>query len=256
MGMASVFTIADLHLAGAIPDKRMDVFPGWEDYTPRLRQGWLEKVNSRDLVLIGGDISWALHLDEVLVDLNWIESMPGTKLILKGNHDLWWNSKKKVEAILPPSIHLLQNDAYHQGRVAIGGTRLWDCESIDYTPHINFVPPPKGVHVRSEEEAQGDKQQCEKIFARELCRLDASLSQMNASADVRIAMTHYPPCSYPPAPSPVTPILKKHNVDICIFGHIHSLKKEFPTEFEFEGIRYICASADHLGFIPYPVCQL
>lgn len=118
-----VFALADLHLSGSV-NKPMDVFgPTWDNHLARIREAWLETVGEEDLVLIPGDVSWAMHLAEAKTDLCTIASFPGKKLILRGNHDYWWNSLAKVRGALPEGMYALQNDAFVFGDVAIAGSR-------------------------------------------------------------------------------------------------------------------------------------
>src|ERR1700733_9276880 len=107
----AVWALADLHLALSIPEKSMESFgEPWINYTAKIKDQWLKHIKTDDLVLIPGDISWAMRLEDAAVDLNWIHELPGTKVLIRGNHDYWWTSLSKVERILPPSIHLVQNN--------------------------------------------------------------------------------------------------------------------------------------------------
>ncbi|MBR0356305.1 MAG: metallophosphoesterase, partial [Clostridia bacterium] len=110
--MPRIFAIGDLHLSLSVENKAMDVFgPGWADHVNRLREGWQDTVGEEDLVLIPGDISWGLRLEEALADLDFIHGLKGTKMLLRGNHDYWWTGYSKVQSVLPPSIQAVQNNA-------------------------------------------------------------------------------------------------------------------------------------------------
>ena len=132
----ALFTIADLHLSFGC-DKPMDVFPGWKDYTARLEKNWRAVVSDQDTVVIAGDISWAMKLEETEADFSFLESLPGKKWLLKGNHDYWWTTRKKMEAYLKEkgfsSLGILFNSAEAVGDVSICGTRGWFYDCLLYT---------------------------------------------------------------------------------------------------------------------------
>ncbi len=226
----AIWAIADLHLSLGIPNKSMEVFgPNWDRYVERMAEAWQDLVQPADLVLIAGDISWAMRMDEVQADLNWIERLPGKKVLLRGNHDFWWGSATQVRRVLPPSIHILSNDAFHWEGVSIGGSRLWDTN--EYTCGTS---------------GQQASEEDEKIYAREILRLELSLKQLKG--DYRIAMTHYPPIGYPMAPTRATSLLQQYHVTKVVFGHLHGISHiSFGL---FEGIDYFLTSSDYLGFIP------
>lgn len=120
-----IFAISDLHLSFAC-DKPMDVFGGhWENYLQKIEENWKNKIKDDDIVLIAGDISWAMKLEEVSADLKWIDNLPGKKIMIKGNHEYWWKSISSVREILPESIMAIQNDAIKIGDYIICGTRGW-----------------------------------------------------------------------------------------------------------------------------------
>ena len=122
----SLYAIADLHLANAVSDKSMDVFgKQWTDHQKKIEENWREMVTDQDVVLIPGDISWAMKLEDAIADLNWIHSLPGKKLLIRGNHDFWWGSIGKVRRALPESILAIQNDCYDCGDYVVTGTRGW-----------------------------------------------------------------------------------------------------------------------------------
>ncbi len=230
----------------------MDIFgPAWQGYTDRMEKNWRALVGKDDLVLIPGDISWAMHLEEALVDLRWIDSLPGTKVILRGNHDYWWSSNQKMAKAMPPSIHFIHNNAFLWKDVAIGGSRLWDSRS-EYTfdDYVHFQANPKAKKKEKDETIDS-----EKIFLRELDRLKLSLSQMSGTAKVRIALTHYPPISADMRPSRASAILESYHIDYCVFGHLHNLKKGVPMFGEARGVRYFLTSCDYLDFTPIKILE-
>ena len=125
--MPRIFAIGDLHLSLSVENKAMDVFgPGWANHVARLKEGWQDTVGEEDLVLVPGDISWGLRLEEALADLDFIHGLKGTKILLRGNHDYWWTGYSKVKSILPPSVKAVQNGALLWNGVIVGGTRGWN----------------------------------------------------------------------------------------------------------------------------------
>jgi predicted phosphohydrolase len=245
----TIWAIADLHLALSVPSKRMDAFGGkWIHYIEKIKDHWVSLVGTGDLVLIAGDISWAMRPEEAQIDLTWIDQLPGTKLILRGNHDYWWSSPSKVSKILPPSLHFLQNNAFDWNDVTIGGARLWDSSEYQFYHLIDVKGDLKALSTE-----ESDKEKSERIFQRELLRLEMSLKCLNKESRTRIAMTHYPPISSDLKRSRVHELLKKYHVNICLFGHLHNLKEGAAPFGESEGIQYILTSADYLDFKPIKI---
>jgi len=243
----SIWALADLHLSFGVNDKSMDVFgPQWVNYPEKIRNHWLRLVQKEDLVLIPGDISWALKPEDAQRDLEWIDALPGTKLLLRGNHDYWWTSLNKLEKILPPSLHLIQNNAFKWQNVAIGGARLWDTPEFSFDSFIEYHPNPKAKELTPKE----DSKDVEKIFQREFGRLELSLKSLPKDASIRIAMTHYPPISSDLQPSRTSALLEKYGISACVFGHLHNVR---PNSLPFgikNGIRYTLASCDYVDFSP------
>lgn len=242
-----IFAIADLHLPFSVPEKNMEVFGlPWNKYTSRLQSHWFEEITAQDLVLIAGDISWAKTAEEAKEDLLWLDALPGTKLLLKGNHDYWWGSLSQVKKVLPPSIHLIQNNVFNWHGVSIGGARLWDTQEYSYDEWVEYQENPyakeNAPHLSLEED--------EKIFSRELGRLEMSLQQLDKEAKWKIAMTHYPPIGPEGGSSKAFEILQKHGIQTCVFGHIHNMKSSFPNPQLREGIRFYFTAGDFLGFKP------
>lgn len=225
----------------------MDLFgDDWKNHAEKIASHWKSVVHPEDLVLIPGDISWAMHLDEALVDLAWIDALPGTKVMIKGNHDYWWDSLKKLTQKLPPSIHVIQNNSFSWKEVAIAGTRLWDSSEYHFSSFIDYRENPKEKPICREEKVQQELN--EKIFAREISRLEMSLKSLNPDSKVRMAMTHYPPIGADLQSSKAHELFLKYGVTIVVFGHLHSLKRGVSLFGEKEGIRYICVSADLVNF--------
>jgi len=243
----TIWAIGDLHLAIGIPEKSMEIFgANWMNYMQRIRENWLQVVEDTDLVLIPGDISWAMKFEDALVDLKWIDMLPGTKVLLKGNHDYWWPSNKKLAQNLPSSIHFVNNNVFNWNNVTIGGSRLYDTEEYSFSPFIEMQGPSLYKTKKME------KEQERKIFERELCHLQLSLQQLDKNASFRIAMTHYPPISAELQESRASKLLEAYQIDVCVFGHLHNIKRNrlFGKK---NHILYLCVSADYLRFVPLKV---
>lgn len=239
----TIWAIADLHLAISTPGKEMDFFGGaWVGYTQKIEEHWRKVVKPEDLVLIAGDLSWALKLHDAVRDLEWIDRLPGTKLILRGNHDLWWGSISQVRAALPPSMHAIQNDVFKWQDVEIGGARLWDTPEYHYGAFITMTDNPRATE-KNEEPAEA-----EKIFVRELGRLENSLKQFKGLK--RLAMVHYPPIGPNLAPSRASALLERYQVQTCVFGHIHQVTPGRLPLGPARGVSYHLTSADYLDFMP------
>lgn len=226
-----IYAISDLHLALA-EDKPMDVFgSGWEDYMRRIRENWQQTVSAGDLVLLPGDISWVTYLNDAGPDFQYIECLPGKKIITKGNHDYWWSTRNKLNEYLErenlKSISFLHNNACFFKTVAVAGSRGW----------------------KSPEE-EGFTSEDEKIYLRELERLKLSLRETESFSGTVIAMLHYPPFSSRGKPTGFVDILNRFHVDICIYGHLHGKKCQNAVEGDLDGVRYHLVSADHLAFMP------
>ena len=223
-----VFAIGDLHLPGG-DVKPMDVFgPDWENHFERISKSWLERVKEDDMVLIPGDISWAMQLADALDDLKRIAQLPGRILILRGNHDYWWSSLTQLRCSLPEGMYAVQNDAYDAGEFVFCGTRGW------------MIP------------GQGTSAQDEKIYKREALRLEMSLQAARKMAGGRpiVAMMHYPPLlpEHKAAGTAFTRLLSEYGVNRCVYGHLHGQSVLRGVNGLYEGVRYDLVSCDALGF--------
>lgn len=248
----TIWAIGDLHLAFSVPNKSMEVFgKQWEDYPSKIAANWKKSIRPEDLVLIPGDISWAMHLKEALIDLQWIDALPGKKILLKGNHDYWWPSSKKLRESLPLSIGFVHKNAIESHQAAIAGSRLWDTKEFSFGHLPSF--PTRSKKRRKEEIV--DEEVREKIYQRELLRLEKSLCSMSPHAAHRIALTHYPPIGEDLAPSRASALFEKYQIDVVIFGHLHNLIPQTPPLFgRARGVHYVLASADYLQFQPIEIC--
>lgn len=241
-----IWALSDPHLCFGAPKKSMEVFgPAWKNYTDKIAANWLDCIDKEDLVLIPGDISWAMRLEEALIDLAWLDALPGQKILLRGNHDYWWSSKAKLVKAMPPSIQCIHNDAILWNDVAIGGSRLWDTDEYQFSSYITFKENP--LQKKSLEENIPNQ---ESIFLRELERLRLSLKQLSPKARIRIALTHYPPIGADLQPSRASEILEHFQIQYCVFGHLHNVKQRALPFGVARGVQYILTSCDYLDFKP------
>ena len=242
----SVFTIADLHLSTLdSTNKSMEVFGRrWTDYTKRLERNWRHLVTDSDTVIIPGDISWALSLEESLSDLKFIDSLPGRKILGKGNHDFWWCTMKKhldfFEKNDIKTISFLFNNAHEVENFIIAGTRGWY-----HDEDVANIP---------------DNTDFEKLTNREEQRLRLSLStaaKMREQAHEKeiIAFMHFPPFWSGKAAEGIVAALKEYDIKRVYFGHIHG-NYTVPPTIEYDGIEMHLISADYLDFIPKIITKL
>ncbi len=227
-----IFAIADLHLAFSV-DKPMHIFgEHWIDHPQKIAAAWRELVSEDDLVLIPGDVSWAMRLNEAELDFGFIDELPGRKVVIRGNHDYWWASLKKMRESLPGSILPLQNTSFVAGNVGIAGSRLW-------------IDPDLNLESGSEDDA--------KIFKRELARLRMSLDSLPGDIEHKIIMTHYPPLALNGDSGLAVELGREYGCDLWIFGHMHlsDIAPDYSAfNREIDGTRYEFVSADYLGFVP------
>lgn len=232
----SLLALSDLHLSFGI-DKPMDVFGlTWHNYMDRISQNWQSTVADDDLVIIGGDLSWATYLDEAKADFEFLNNLPGKKLLIKGNHDYWWESITKLKAFVSENgfdtISFLHNSACMYEDFVISGTRGW-------------------ILPGSDRFGLDDK----KIYERELIRLSLSLdeaSKLQKDQKLnKIVVLHYPPIlPSGKADERILSILLEHDVKKCIYGHLHGSSAKPIQNILIEGIEFMLTSADYLGFKP------
>ena len=220
----SIFAISDLHLSLGT-NKPMDVF-GWDNYVERISANWKRLVKDDDTVVIPGDISWALKLEESLEDFKFIESLPGKKLILKGNHDLWWSTAKKVYEFFEKnsisSVKLVFNGAIVADDRAICGSRGW---------------------------LFGGGEEDKKIIQRECGRLERSLAAAKETGYKPLVFMHYPPVFGGFINYDIVDVLYRYGVERVYYGHLHNVRKE-QLDDEYIGIKLHLTSCDYLGFKP------
>lgn len=243
-----IWALADLHLSFSVPAKSMEIFGShWSGYHDKIENNWRACVAKEDLVLIAGDITWAMRIEEARIDLEWIDALPGTKVMIRGNHDYWWSSIGKVRKALPSSIHAIQNDSFTFGDVAICGSRLWDNHALRFSGVIPLEDTPQSPSD-PEKKAEDDK-----ILQRELARLEMSLAALPQTAARRICMTHYPPTNFQLETTAATTLLEKYKIDTCLFGHLHALEPGEGFIGEKNGVQYFLTACDYLGFRPVEI---
>ena len=223
----ALYAIGDLHLClGA--EKPMDIFGGaWTGYMEKLKEGF-SIIQEQDTVVLLGDLSWALDLNEARNDFAWINRIPGRKIILKGNHDYWWSTAAKFYKFCEENAFsnqfILNNNHYEYDDWAICGTRGWFFEE------------------------ERSNQQDEKVFRRELMRLETSL---RSAGDLpKMVFLHYPPKYKGYTCAPILELLDKYNVRKCYYGHLHGASHSLAMEGIWDGIEYKLLSADKINFKP------
>lgn len=246
-----IWAIGDLHLSFGVPNKKMDIFgPQWTDHANKIEAAWEKQISENDLVLLPGDFSWAKLPEEAKLDFEWIHQRPGTKVLIKGNHDYWWGSLKKLKSIIPPSCHLIQNNHFDWQDVSIGGTRLWDVPGLNFSTIINYQ---KSADLTSTANIKEEIFDSLAIYSRELARLELSLQKMSQTAKTRIVMTHYPPIGLDFKDTEVSRLLEKYHVNHCVFGHLHNIKASEPLFGVHNEIHYHLTSCDYLHFKPIKI---
>ena len=221
-----LFAISDLHLSLSA-DKPMDIFHGWENYVDRLYDNWQKTVNKDDIVVIAGDVSWGISLEEALKDFKFLDRLNGKKIIIKGNHDYWWSTASKIKGFFErndiKSINILHNNCFCVGKYAVCGTRGWVYD--------------------------GTGEQDIKVINRECGRLDRSLNCANELGAKPIVFLHYPPAYGDYVCEEIVSVLKKYAIDRVYYGHIHGsgIYKTLPG---YGGISLKNLSADRVDFTP------
>ncbi|MBR1890619.1 MAG: metallophosphoesterase [Clostridia bacterium] len=222
-----IFAISDLHLSVNNP-KPMDIFgPVWDNYLDKIFADWKEKVSEDDVVLLAGDFSWAMKLEDTREDFQLLKDLPGKKIMVRGNHDYWWKSISAVRSVLPEKFYALQNDAIKIGDYIFCGTRLWNLPTIG--------------------KKQSDED--EKIYKRELLRLEMSLQaaqKLKENDEKIICELHYPPYTFSEEDNDVTALIEKYGVYKVVYGHIHAYCKQ-NLVLEKHGVTYYLTSCDIVG---------
>lgn len=228
----SLYVIGDLHLCFSDPEKTMSIFPGWENYQERIRENWLKTVAPEDTIVLAGDVSWGMSLKQAVPDFRFINELPGQKIILKGNHDYWWVTMKKMEDHLEAekldSIKILHNNHYTYGNYGICGTRGW----------VNMP---------------GETQD-EKVLRREVQRLETSIKSAVSAGLEPIVFMHYPPIFASNFNYDILEILYRYKIKDCYYGHIHGRSAhDLCVKNTYDDVNFHLISGDYLQFIPEKV---
>lgn len=219
----AVYAISDLHLPAR--EKPMSVFGAhWDNHFEKISADWRASVRSEDIVLLPGDLTWAMRLEDAAEDIRRVGDLPGRKIILRGNHDYWWSAIGRVRRALPEGMYALQNDAMELQGILFAGSRGWTVPGAD-TPEEDV-----------------------KIYERERLRLRMSLESARRLSKEKplIVMTHYPP--FTPSNPGVSDILEEFGTAICVYGHLHGASLAYAFTGERGGIFYHQVSCDGLGF--------
>ena len=221
----AIFALSDLHLPLG-NDKPMNIFGArWDNYVERIEYEWLSNISDGDYVIINGDFSWAMYLEDALADFQFINKLPGKKLISKGNHDYWWETLKKMNEFTEKNnindVYFLHNNAMLCDEFAVSATKGW------------ISPSDKSF-----------KKEDEKLYARELIRFENSLAEAQKLSENIIAALHYPP------DDEFIKLIEKYNVRKCVFGHLHGRKAEDYRNFNE---KCLLVSADYLKFKPLKI---
>ena len=227
----ALFAIADTHLSLST-NKSMAVFPGWDDYVSRLEKNWRALVTPEDTVVIAGDISWGMNLKQAQDDFAFLHSLPGRKLIFKGNHDYWWTTRRQMDLFFAEnsfdSLRIVHNDAVEvDGRYAVCGSRGWFFDA----------------------EEDADKL----VLLREAGRLRTSIQAAKATGLQPIVFLHYPPVYADQICPEMMEVLREEGIDRCYYGHVHSKGVRLAVQGNVDGIRFELISADALHFCPVAV---
>ena len=218
-----VFAISDLHLSFS-QNKPMDIFgDSWENYLSDIKQDWLNKVCDDDIVIMAGDLSWAMKLDDIKLDLSYFDDLPGKKIIVRGNHDYWWSSYTKVKQSLPPNFIALQNNAIKIGNCVFCGTRGWALPGDEFSEFDD------------------------KIFKRELIRLELALKSaqdLMGEQDNLIVVLHYPPFNFKNYDNEFMQLINKYSPSDVVFGHIHQSKGKYQLKTVINNTNFFLTSCD------------
>ncbi len=229
-----LFVIADLHLPLSA-DKPMDIFGGWEDYVGRLEYNWKRKIGPEDTVVIPGDVSWSMSIAESYNDMRFLDSLPGRKIISKGNHDYWWDTAAKMNRFFTESgfttPNITQNNCYAFEDVGICGSRGW----------INETGKPEDA----------------KVIAREAMRLEVSVSEAEKQGLRPVVFLHYPPVYAGAVNEPIFEVLTRHNIGLCFYGHLHGKRAHTnAVTGNYNGVELRLISADFLQFDPMDITEI
>ena len=227
----ALYVLGDPHLSFR-SQKPMDIFGGaWNGYVDKLREG-LSILREEDTIVLAGDISWGMSLEESTEDFAFLDAFPGRKLIVKGNHDYWWTTANKTyrfwEEYGFKTLNLLHNNCYEYGGYALCGTRGW------------FLDEDKNGHNQ-------------KVFNRELLRLETSLKA--AGEKPKLVFLHYPPLYQGYSCPEILNLLEQYQVRACYYGHLHGGSHRLALEGMHGSVDYHLVAGDYLGFHPLKICE-
>ncbi len=219
-----VYAISDLHLSLS-GEKPMDIFGAkWDGYLEKIEKDWQEKVTDDDVVLISGDISWAMKLEDAILDMQFIAKLKGKKILIRGNHDYWWQGINKVRSLLPSNVYALQNDSVKIGNYVFCGSRGWTVEGAnDFTS------------------------QDLKIYRREVERFKLALKSAKNllnEGDKLVCLIHYPPFNVRLENSLFTELFEEYKVDKVVYGHLHGNDVKTYNQISKNGVEYYLTSCD------------
>lgn len=239
-----VFAISDLHLSTAV-EKPMDIFgDGWQNHFEKICEDWKKKVACGDLVLLGGDMSWGITIEEARYDYEKVAKLNGRKYVVKGNHDYYWNSLSKMK-IAFPEFNFVQNNAF---RIPVLDEKGVEIKGIIICGTRGWALP----------QDESDKENI-KIYSRELIRLKLSLDKaksLHKDGDIIIALLHYPPFDAEYKDSDVTKLLEEYNVDYALYGHLHGKNVRVTPKLKKNGVEYILTSCDLIDNKLVEVCNV
>ena len=228
-----LFTIADLHLSFGV-DKPMDIFGGWDDHVNRIEKNWQNKVAPEDTVVLPGDLSWGMNFEQSEKDLAFLNSLNGTKIISKGNHDYWWNTASKMQRFFDEkgfgTLHILHNNHYAFGEIGICGTRGW----------VNDNTEPAVA----------------KVIAREAVRLELSIKSAVDAGLRPVVFLHYPPVFGESRNLDILDVLYRYGIKRVFYGHLHGKAHAYAVNGVYEGISYRLISSDFLHFDPLDITEI
>lgn len=226
----SIFVIGDTHLSFST-DKPMNVFKGWQDYEQKIEKNWQNLVDENDTVIINGDFSWGMSLEETEKDFEFINKLNGKKIISKGNHDYWWNTVSKMNNFMNEkgfdTISFLHNNAFRVGNISVAGTRGWFFDA--------------------------EKENIDKVLARECSRLRRSIDAAKKLGGETVVFLHYPPVAVLKDCEPILNVLIENDIKRCYYAHLHGGAVKTAVNGEKHGIKFKLVSADYLNFCPYNV---
>ena len=239
MTQMRLFAISDLHLSFARP-KPMELFGDhWKDHPEKIQKSWSELVTKDDLVLVAGDISWAMKVHDAKLDIDWLRELPGRKVIIKGNHDYWFpGTRRKRQELCGEEIFPL-----YRNSVVINDIGFIGAKGVSFDP----------FEINDEEKWEKDKEKQKN----HLLAAIADLNEHNPRVRTKVALLHYPPAPPGETKSEFTELLAKADVQLCVFGHLHN-----ASDFEqainglYDGVQYRLTSADYLAFRPLELTNL